>query len=294
MGADIASLEAMARQVRRDALRMIHGAKSGHPGGALSAADYLSALYFHQLRMASEFHMSGEGEDLFFLSNGHISAVWYSVLARYYQQHAPGKYFADLSILSTFRGYGSPLQGHPTPVEGFPGIRVASGSLGQGLAVAAGMALSKKLSGDTSSVYVLMGDGELQEGSIWESAQFAAAKNLNNLVAAVDWNDQQIDGPVHEVSDLGNLLEKWRSFGWEAFVVMEGNRMNAVVDMLDRVTNIRKGGNNSPIVLLLRTQMGFGVDFMLDRCAWHGKAPNDIELQQALAQLGGEHLPEDF
>lgn len=292
MKTDIGFLKEQARLVRRDALRMIHGAKSGHPGGALSAADYLVALYFYKLRAADSFSMTGEGEDVFFLSNGHISAAWYSVLARFYDRVAPRRYFNGLGILASFRKYGSPLQGHPTPVEHFPGVRVASGSLGQGLSVATGVALAKHLSGDEHFTYVLLGDGELQEGQIWEAALFAAAKKLNHLIAAVDWNDQQIDGPVHEVSDLGDLCAKWRSFGWQPIVV-EGNDMEKVVAALDDAEQVAVTGSQ-PVVLLLKTHMGAGVDFMYDKCDWHGKAPNDEQLAAALLQLGGEHLPEDF
>jgi len=292
MKTDIHYLESLAQQVRRDALRMIHAAKSGHPGGALSATDYLVALYFHKLRSADTFAMEGSGEDLFFLSNGHISAAWYSVLARFYHLCAPQKYFHDLSILQTFRLYNSPLQGHPTPVEKFPGIRVASGSLGQGLSVAIGAAIAKKMANDDKLVYVLMGDGELQEGQIWEAALFAAAKKVNNLIAAVDWNDQQIDGSVHDVSDLGDLAAKWRAFGWNV-VVTEGNKMSEVIKALDEAEALAKDGNK-PTVILLKTHMGAGVDFMYDKCDWHGKAPNDEQLAAALVQLGGEKLPEDF
>ena len=292
MKTDIGFLKQQAQLVRRDALRMIHAAKSGHPGGALSAADYLVALYFHKLHGAGLFNMTGKDEDVFFLSNGHISAAWYSVLARYYQYTQPGRYFDGLNILASFRKYGSQLQGHPTPVESFPGIRVASGSLGQGLSVAIGMALAKRLAGDEHFTYVLMGDGELQEGQIWEAALFAAARHLNRLIAAVDWNDQQIDGPVHEVSDLGDLPAKWRSFGWHVIEV-DGNDMELLVPALDEAEAAASRGDK-PVVMLLKTHMGAGVDFMYDRCDWHGKAPNDEQLGVALAQLGGEHLPEDF
>lgn len=292
MKTDIRSLASRAQQVRRDALRMIHAAKSGHPGGALSAADYLVALYFHKLHTSDAFTMEGSGDDLFFLSNGHISAAWYSVLAHFYNERAPKKYFKDLTILQSFRRYDSPLQGHPTPAEHFPGIRVASGSLGQGLSVATGAAMAKKMAKDDHLVYVLLGDGELQEGQVWEAALFAAGKKVNNLIAAVDWNDQQIDGSVHEVSDLGDLSAKWRSFGWHV-IVTEGNDMEKVVQALDEAEVTAKGGEK-PVVILLKTHMGAGVDFMYDKCDWHGKAPNDEQLAAALVQLGGEKLPEDF
>ena len=292
MKTDISYLESLAQLVRRDALRMIHAAKSGHPGGALSAADYLVALYFHKLHTSDSFTMEGKGDDLFFLSNGHISAAWYSVLARFYHKNAPQRYFKSLDILQSFRLYNSPLQGHPTPVEHFPGIRVASGSLGQGLSVATGVAMAKKMAKDDALVYVLLGDGELQEGQVWEAALFAAGKKVNNLIAAVDWNDQQIDGPVHEVSDLGDLAAKWNSFGWHVFVT-EGNEMAQVVKTLDEAEVAVKGGDK-PVVILLKTHMGAGVDFMYDKCDWHGKAPNDEQLKAALVQLGGEKLPEDF
>lgn len=293
MKTDIGFLKEQARLVRRDALRMIHAAKSGHPGGALSAADYLVALYFHKLRTADSFSMTGEGEDVFFLSNGHISAAWYSVLARFYHKVAPGRYFDSLNLLADFRKYGSPLQGHPTPVEHFPGVRVASGSLGQGLSVATGVAFTKRLAGDEHLTYVLLGDGELQEGQVWEAALFAAAKKLNHLIAAVDWNDQQIDGPVHEVSDLGDLAAKWSAFGWHPITVKEGNDMQQVVRALDEAESAALAGDK-PVVLLLKTHMGAGVDFMYDKCDWHGKAPNDEQLAAALLQLGGERLAEDF
>lgn len=292
MRTDINSLELLAQQVRRDALRMIHAAKSGHPGGALSAADYLVALYFYKMHTSSTFSMDGRGDDLFFLSNGHISAAWYSVLARFYHAHAPQKYFSGLDILQQFRQYNSPLQGHPTPVETFPGIRVASGSLGQGLSVATGAAMAKKMSNDSSLVYVLLGDGELQEGQVWEAALFAASKKVHNLVAAVDWNDQQIDGPVHEVSDLGDLPAKWASFGWHVLLV-DGNNMSEVVKALDDAEKASTNGEK-PVVILLETHMGAGVDFMYDKCDWHGKAPNDEQLEAALVQLGGARLPEDY
>lgn len=292
MGADLAYLQMQARQVRRDALRMIHGAQSGHPGGALSVADYLVALYFYKLRMSESFSMDGMGEDVFLLSNGHVSAAWYSVLARYYDLHARGRYFESLSILREFRSYNSSLQGHPTPVEKFPGIRVASGSLGQGLSVGVGLALAKKFAGDPHLVYVLMGDGELQEGQIWEAALFAAGKKVHNIVAAVDWNNQQIDGMVTEVSDLGDLAAKWSAFGWHVLEA-EGNDMSSLVGVLNAAEQATHEGEK-PVVILLKTHMGMGVDFMYDQCAWHGKPLNDAQLHLALEQLGGEHVETDF
>lgn len=271
----IDKLEEMARQVRRDSLRMISGAQSGHPGGALGCADFLTALYFRALRKADGgFSSNGHKEDVFFLSNGHISAAWYSVLAR--SGHFPVEH------LALFRRMGSRLQGHPTCVEGLPGVRVASGSLGQGLSVACGVALAKKMRKENRIVYVLMGDGELQEGQIWEAAMFASARSLDNLIATVDYNKVQIDGPLDQSIPLGDLAAKWSAFGWQVLEI-EGNNMESVVAGL-----VNAGmfvGKGKPIVILMHTKMGFGVDFMCDDYKWHGKAPSEQELERALEQL---------
>ncbi len=268
-------LSTMAQQVRRDALRMIHAVQSGHPGGALGCAEYLVALYFEVLERSEAFRMDGEGEDLFFLSNGHISAAWYSVLAR-------AGYF-PVDELSTFRRLNTRLQGHPTTAEGLPGVRIASGSLGQGLSVGLGAAMGKKLKGDRHLVYTLHGDGELQEGQIWEAALYAGAKGVDNLIATVDYNNAQIDGPVDEVATLGDLRAKWESFGWEVVDETEGNNMARVVGALREAK--ARCGKGRPVCLLLHTKMGAGVDFMEGDYGWHGKAPKDEQLENALAQL---------
>lgn len=271
----IDALPEMARQVRRDALRMVHGAQSGHPGGALSCADYLTLLYFNAMEYtASPFHRDGDNEDCFFLSNGHVSAAWYSVLAR------SGHF--KTSELSGFRKLGTRLQGHPTPVEGLPGIRVASGSLGQGLSVGCGMALAKSLNADNHFVFTLHGDGELQEGQIWEAAMFAAAHRIDNLIAAVDYNRVQIDGATDSVISLGELGEKWKAFGWNALEV-PGHDFEAMHAAIEEAKGRR--GLGKPTVLLLHTRMGSGVDFMENQSSWHGKAPNDEQLEVALSQL---------
>lgn len=271
----IDALPEMARQVRRDALRMVHGAQSGHPGGALSCADYLTLLYFNAMDYsAAPFCPDGHNEDCFFLSNGHVSAGWYSALAR------SGHF--EVKELSDFRKLGTRLQGHPTPAEGLPGIRVASGSLGQGLSVGCGVALAKRLSQDTHFVFTLHGDGELQEGQIWEAAMFAAAHKIDNLIAAVDYNKVQIDGTTDEVISLGELGEKWKAFGWNVFEV-PGHDFEAMHEAIAAAKERR--GTGRPTVLLLHTRMGCGVDFMENQSAWHGKAPNDEQLDAALAQL---------
>ena len=273
--ADIERLERIAAQVRRDVLRMVNRAASGHPGGALGCADFFTALYFDVMRHNPQrFSIDGQGEDLFFLSSGHLSAVWYSVLARC-------GYF-DTAELATFRAMGTRLQGHPTPAEGLPGIRIASGSLGQGLSVACGAAMAKRLNGDAALVFSLHGDGELQEGQIWEAAMFAAAKGVDNIVATVDYNGKQIDGPVGDVLSLGDLRAKWEAFGW---LVLEanGNRMAELVQVLHDARG--HVGHGKPVVLLMRTEMGQGVDFMMGTHKWHGKAPSDEELERALAQI---------
>lgn len=272
---DNQQLERIASQVRRDIVRMVHAQNSGHPGGSLGCTDFLTALYFEIMdHDAKKFDMDGTNQDLFFLSNGHISPVWYSVLAR-------SGYF-ETSELSTFRMIDSRLQGHPTPEEGLPGVRVASGSLGQGLSVACGAALTKKLNNDPKIVYTLHGDGELQEGQIWEAAMFAAQHKIDNLIATVDYNGKQIDGPVDDIISLGNLRAKWESFGWEV-LEMDGNKMQEVVSTLQKAKSMT--GNKKPIVILMKTEMGMGVDFMMGSHKWHGVAPNDEQLQDALNQL---------
>ena len=270
----IAELNKTATQVRRDIVRMVHQCKSGHPGGSLGCADFLTALYFEIMHVNTDFKMDGAGEDVFFLSNGHISPVFYSVLAR--------RGFFDIKELGTFRHINSRLQGHPTTHEGLPGIRIASGSLGQGISVAIGAALAKKLNGDDKLVYALTGDGELQEGQIWEAAIFAAAKKVDNLIVTVDWNNAQIDGSTQQVCDLGDLHAKFKAFGWEV-LEMKGNVMEDVVFTVTQAQLKAKQGK--PIVILMHTEMGFGVDFMMGTHKWHGSAPNDAQLESALSQL---------
>lgn len=271
---DIEKLEKIASQVRRDILRQVHAVNSGHPGGSLGCADFLVALYFEIMDHDPSFNMEGKREDMFFLSNGHVSPLWYSVLAR-------SGYF-DLSELNTFRKINSRLQGHPSTHEKLPGVRVASGSLGQGLSVALGAALSKKLNDDEKLIYALMGDGELQEGQVWEAAMAASHYGVDNIVVTVDWNGQQIDGPTAEVMSLGNLEAKWLSFGWDV-MHMEGNNMENVVTVLRKART--RTGLNRPVVILMKTEMGYGVDFMEGTHKWHGKAPNDEQLKVALSQL---------
>lgn len=275
MKQDIEQLKQTASQVRRDIVRMVHGCQSGHPGGSLGCTDFLVALYFNIMKHDPSFNMDAKGEDLFFLSNGHISPVFYSVLA-----HAG--YF-DKSELSTFRKLDSRLQGHPTTHEGLPGVRIASGSLGQGLSVAIGAALAKRLNGDDSIVYTLHGDGELQEGQIWEAAMFAPHNKLDRLIATVDYNGQQIDGPTEMVLSLGNLKAKFEAFGWEVLEEPNGNDMASVVAVLEKAKSLT--GKGKPIAILLKTGMGYGVDFMMGSHKWHGVAPNDEQLATALAQL---------
>lgn len=275
MKQDIEQLKQTASQVRRDIVRMVHGCQSGHPGGSLGCTDFLVALYFNVLNNDPSFNMDAKGEDLFFLSNGHISPVFYSVLA-----HAG--YF-DKSELGTFRKLNSRLQGHPTTHEGLPGVRIASGSLGQGLSVAIGAALAKRLNGDDSIVYTLHGDGELQEGQIWEAAMFAPHNKLDRLIATVDYNGQQIDGPTEMVLSLGNLKAKFEAFGWEVLEEPNGNDMASVVAVLEKAKSLT--GKGKPIAILLKTGMGYGVDFMMGSHKWHGVAPNDEQLATALAQL---------
>ncbi len=272
--ANIPELKKIASQVRRDIVRMVHAVNSGHPGGSLGCTDYFVALYFHILKHNVEFNMDAKNEDLFFLSNGHISPVWYSVLAR-------SGYF-ETSELNTFRKIDSRLQGHPTPEENLPGIRIASGSLGQGLSAALGAAQIKKLNNEDNLVYVLMGDGELQEGQIWEAAMYGAHHKVDNIIATVDYNGQQIDGPISEVMDLKDLKAKWQAFGWEV-IESNGNDMEEIVKSLEHAKSL--SGKGKPILNLMKTEMGFGIDFMVGTHKWHGVAPNDEQLADALSQL---------
>lgn len=270
----MATLQEIASQVRRDILRMVHGAQSGHPGGSLGCADFLTALYFKIMDHDPGFNMEGNNENMFFLSNGHISPVFYSVLAR-------SGYF-DIQELATFRKINSRLQGHPATHEHLPGVRVASGSLGQGMSVAIGAALAKKLNNDTKLVYSLHGDGELNEGQIWEAVMFAAAHKLDNLVSTIDWNGQQIDGPTEKVLNMGDLHKKFEVFGWHV-LEMDGNDMDNVVEVLEKAKDA--AGNGKPIAIMMHTIMSKGVDFMENDHAWHGVAPNDEQLEKALNQL---------
>lgn len=271
----IEQLESIAKQVRRDILRMVHAVQSGHPGASLGCTEFFVALYFDQLTHNTDFRMEGKNEDLFFLSNGHISPVWYSVLAR-------SGYFS-IDELRTFRKINSRLQGHPATEEGLPGIRIASGSLGQGLSVAIGAAQAKKLDGDDKTVYVLMGDGEQEEGQIWEAAMYAAHWKVDNLIATIDLNRQQIDGPTEEVMDLIDLRAKYESFGWEVVDTKKGNDMTAVLEGLQMAKGKTRQGK--PVLNLLHTEMGYGVDFMVGTHKWHGIAPSDDQLKNALGQL---------
>jgi len=270
----MSDLKAMATQVRRDIVRMVHAVQSGHPGGSLGCADFMTALYFNIMERKPGFEMDGIGEDLFFLSNGHISPLFYSVLAR-------SGYFS-VAELATFRKINSRLQGHPTTHEGLPGVRMASGSLGQGMSVAVGAALAKKLNKDEHLVYSLHGDGELDEGQNWEAIMFAAHKKVDNLIATIDCNGQQIDGPTESVMALNSLRAKFEAFNWQV-LEMDGNDMDAVVEGLNKAKAFAGKGN--PIVILMKTEMGKGVDFMEGSHEWHGIAPNDEQLQKALAQL---------
>ena len=270
----IQELEEIAKQVRRDIVRMVHECQSGHPGGSLGCTDYFVALYFQVMNHNKEFNLDGIGEDVFFLSNGHISPVWYSTLAR-------AGYF-EVSELQSFRKINSRLQGHPTTHEGLPGVRIASGSLGQGLSVAIGAALTKKRKKDNSLVFSLHGDGELQEGQIWEAAMFAPHNKVDNLISCIDVNGQQIDGPTEKVLSLGNLRAKWEAFGWEV-MEMNGNDMQDVIRVLELAKS--KTFKGKPIMILMQTTMGYGVDFMMGSHKWHGIAPNDQQLQMALYQL---------
>lgn len=269
------ALDKIASQVRRDIVRMVAAVNSGHPGGSLGCADFLTVLYFDTMNIdPANFDMDGMNEDIFYLSNGHISPLWYSVLSRrgYFPVHE----------LSTFRKISSRLQGHPSTDKGLPGIRMASGSLGQGLSVAIGTAEAKKLNHDKSIVYTLHGDGELQEGQIWEAAMYAAAHKVDNLIATVDYNGRQIDGDVEDVLSLGNLAQKWQAFGWEV-LEMDGHNITEIQSTLKKAKEM--SGKGKPIVILMRTEMGQGVDYMMGTHKWHGSAPNAEQLDAALAQL---------
>lgn len=268
------NLKDIATQIRRDIVRMVHAVQSGHPGGSLGCTEYFTALYFQIMKHDPKFNMDGVGEDVFFLSNGHISPVFYSSLAR-------SGYF-PIEELKTFRKINSRLQGHPTTHEHLPGVRIASGSLGQGMSVAIGAALAKKLNNDSNIVYSLHGDGELDEGQNWEAIMFAAHKNVDNLIATIDWNGQQIDGPTEKVMSLGNLRAKFEAFGWQV-LEMDGNDMDAVVAGLNNAKTFV--GKGKPIVILMKTEMGKGIDFMEGSHEWHGIAPNDEQLKKALDQL---------
>ena len=267
-------LQDIVIQVRRDILRMVHKVNSGHPGGSLGCTEFFVSLFYHVMEIKMPFDMNGENQDIFFLSNGHISPVFYSVLAR--------KGFFPIKELGTFRLINSRLQGHPTTHEGLPGIRVASGSLGQGLSVSIGAAISKKLNKDPKIVYVLLGDGELQEGQNWEAIMFAAANNIDNLIATIDVNGKQIDGSTDEVLDLGNLEMKFKSFGWEVILLKKGNNISEVINSLIKAKS--KLSKGKPVVILMKTEMGNGVDFMMNTHAWHGVAPNDEQLKSGLRQ----------
>jgi len=270
----MADLKAIAAQIRRDIIRMVHGASSGHPGGSLGCTDFFTALYFEVMQHNPKFTMDGKNEDIFFLSNGHISSVFYSALAR-------SGYF-DIKELSTFRKINSRLQGHPTTHEHLPGVRVASGSLGQGMSVAIGAALSKKLNNDKNIVYSLHGDGELEEGQNWEALLFAAHHKVDNLISTVDWNGQQIDGTTASVGGLGDIRTKFEAFGWNT-LAMNGNDIDEVIATLRTAKNL--SGNGKPMAIMMHTVMGKGVDFMENDHNWHGTAPNDEQLKKALAQL---------
>ena len=270
----INELTKIVSQVRRDILRMVHSNSSGHPGGSLGCTEFLTALYFKIMKHKTKFSMDGDGEDLFFLSNGHISPVFYSVLAR-------SGYF-NVSELSTFRNIDSRLQGHPTPHEGLEGVRMASGSLGQGLSNAIGAALTKKLNNDKSIVYTLHGDGELQEGQIWEALMYASANKVDNLIATIDYNQKQIDGSLDEVLSIGNLTAKLTAFDWIVLEEFQGNDITAVINTLERAKELTR--NKKPVAIILHTEMGNGVDFMMGTHKWHGSAPNDEQLAKALDQ----------
>lgn len=273
---NLKDLELLCTQVRRDIVRMVHAVSSGHPGGSLGCVEYFVALYKSVMNYnATKFTMDGKGEDLFFLSNGHISPVYYSVLSR--------SGFFPVKELNTFRKLNTRLQGHPTTHEGLPGVRIASGSLGQGMSVAIGAAITKKLNKDSGIIYSLHGDGELQEGQIWEAAMYAAANKIDNYIATIDYNGRQIDGDVDNVLSLGNLKAKFEAFGWTTLEIENGNNLEVVIKGLNNAKIYL--GKGKPIVILMRTEMGMGVDYMMGTHKWHGSAPNDEQLQKALAQL---------
>ncbi len=268
------NLNQLSTQIRRDILRMVHQVNSGHPGGSLGCVEFFAVLYFKIMNIDLNFDMNGSNEDLFFLSNGHISPVFYSTLSR--------RGYFPISELNTFRKINSRLQGHPTTHEGLPGVRIASGSLGQGMSVSIGAALSKKLNKDKSTVFALLGDGELQEGQNWEAIMFAAAKKVDNLIVTIDLNGKQIDGSTDDVLAMGNIDEKFKSFGWEVLKVQEGNNIDKILETLSYAKSLT--GKSKPIVILMHTEMGNGVDFMMNTHAWHGVAPNDEQLENALNQ----------
>jgi len=271
---NLQELQKLVVQVRRDIVRMVHKVNSGHPGASLGCTEFFVALYYEIMDTKKTFDMDGIGEDIFFLSNGHISPVYYSVLAR--------RGYFPIEELNTFRLLNSRLQGHPTTHDGLPGIRIASGSLGQGLSVAIGAALAKKLNGDTHLVYSLHGDGELQEGQNWEAIMYAGSKKVDNLIATVDRNGQQIDGKTEEVMALGDVGAKFKIFGWDVLELKEGNDLKAIIDVMKEARS--RTGKGKPVCVVMHTVMGHGVDFMMHTHAWHGKAPNDAQLATALAQ----------
>ncbi|MEQ8302779.1 MAG: transketolase [Cyclobacteriaceae bacterium] len=272
--AEIAELKKLASQIRRDIVRMVHACQSGHPGGSLGCTEFFVALYFEIMKHDKNFNMDAKDEDLFFLSNGHISPVWYATLAR-------SGYF-EVKELATFRQLNTRLQGHPATHEHLPGVRVASGSLGQGLSVAIGAASTKKQNKDNRLVYVLMGDGEQQEGQVWEAAMYAAHNKVDNLIATIDYNGQQIDGAVDDVLSLQDLKAKWIAFGWQV-IESNGNDLEDVIKTLKHAKTLT--GKGKPVMNLMKTEMGYGVDFMMGSHKWHGIAPNDEQLATALSQL---------
>ena len=271
---NITELNNIITQVRRDILRMVHANNSGHPGGSLGCTEFFTALYFEVLNHNTNFTMDGIGEDIFFLSNGHISPVFYSVLAR--------RGYFEVAELATFRKIDSRLQGHPTPYEGLEGVRIASGSLGQGLSNAIGAAHAKKLNKDDSLIYTLHGDGELQEGQVWEAFMYAAGKKVDNLIATIDYNQKQIDGSIDDVLPMGNLKVKLEAFDWIVLEEFQGNNVEAVINTLARAKEL--SGNGKPVAIIMHTEMGNGVDFMMGTHKWHGSAPNDEQLADALSQ----------
>ena len=271
---NITQLKQTVIQIRRDIVRMVHTNNSGHPGGSLGCTEFLTALYFEIMKLKTNFTMDGIGEDIFFLSNGHISPVFYAVLSR--------RGYFDISELATFRKINSRLQGHPTPHDNLEGVRMASGSLGQGLSTAIGAAITKKLNNDESIIYSLHGDGELQEGQVWEAFMYAAGNQVDNLIATIDYNQKQIDGPVDEVLPIGNLKAKLEAFDWTVLEETNGNDIKAIISVLDLAKKNTKKGK--PVVIILHTEMGNGVDYMMGTHKWHGSAPNDEQLEIALSQ----------